>query len=97
MQQPGQQASEDQQEHRDNGGGGQHLAQDPALDCLRHGRGCLQERHQRDLRTDPDQQQQERIDDECSVQRFEVLHRAPSSMVGGPYRAIDNPRCAGNV
>src|SRR4029079_10042743 len=60
------------------------FAQHPPLECLRHGCVCLQERHQRDLGTDPDQQQQERIDDECSVQRFEVLHRAPSSMVGGP-------------
>jgi hypothetical protein len=84
MQQPGQQAAEDQQERGDNGGGGQHLAQDPALDCLWHGCGRLQERHQRNLGSDSDQQQQERIDDEGGVQRFEVLHRAPSSMLGSP-------------
>ena len=67
----------------------------PALDCLWHGRGRLQEWHQCDLGTDPDQQQQERIDDEGGVQRFEVFHRAPPSMLGGPSLAINNPHRTG--
>jgi hypothetical protein len=54
VQQPGQQATQDQQERGDDGGGGQHLAQDAAFGGLWHARGRLQERHQRDLGSDPD-------------------------------------------
>ena len=75
------QASEDQQQRGDNGGGGQHLAQDAALGGFRHVRGRVQERHQRDLGPDPDQEQQERVDDEGGIQRFEFFHRAPSSVL----------------
>jgi hypothetical protein len=39
---PGQQPSQDQQEHGDRGGGGQHLAQDAAFGGLRHLPGCLE-------------------------------------------------------
>ena len=71
VQQPGQQAAEDQQGHGDGGGRDQHLAQDAALGGLRHLPGCLEERHQRDFGADSDQQQQEGIDNEGGVQRFQ--------------------------
>src|SRR6478736_5027591 len=51
-----------------------------ALGIFRHVRGRLQERHQRDLGPDPDQQQQERVDDEGGIQRFEIFHRTPSGI-----------------
>jgi hypothetical protein len=74
VQQPGQQSAEDQQEDGDRGGGGQHLAEDAALGGLWHLLSGLEERHQRDLWPDADQEQQERVDDEGGVERFEVLH-----------------------
>src|SRR5215831_14966946 len=55
-------------------GGGQHLAPDAALGGFRHARGHAEERNQRDLGPDPDQEQQERVDDEGGVQRFELFH-----------------------
>ena len=74
VKQPGQQATEDQQERGDSGGRGQHLAQDTALGGLRHASGRVKERHERDLGPDADQEQQESVDDERGIQRFEVFH-----------------------
>src|SRR5215471_10357341 len=74
VEQPGEQAAEDQQERGDRGGGGQHLAQDAALGGLRHAGGHVEERHQCDLGPHADQQRQERVDDEGDVQRFELQH-----------------------
>jgi len=71
VQQPGQQATEDQPERGDTGGRGQHLAQDTALGGLRHAGGRVQEWHQRDLGSDADQEQQESVDDEGGIQRFD--------------------------
>jgi hypothetical protein len=78
VQQPGQQAAEDQQEHGDRGRGNQHLAQDLALDRFGHVGGDREEGHQRDLGPDPDQEEQERVDDEGGVQRFEIMHCDPT-------------------
>jgi hypothetical protein len=78
VQQPGEYAAEDQQQRGDQGGGGQHLAQDAALGGFRHAGGHLEERHQRDLGPDPDQEQQEGVDDEGGVQRFELFHLGDS-------------------
>jgi hypothetical protein len=44
------------------------LAQDAALGCLRHLLGRLEERDQRDLGSDADQEQQKEVDYEGSVQ-----------------------------
>src|SRR5262249_33044232 len=74
VQQPGKQAAEDQQQRGDQGGGGQHLAPDAALGGFRHARGHAEERNQRDLGPDPDQEQQDRVDDEGGVQRSELFH-----------------------
>jgi hypothetical protein len=56
VQQPGEQAAEDQQDHGDRGGGGQHLALHPALGGFRHARGHIKEWHQCDLGPDADQE-----------------------------------------
>jgi hypothetical protein len=80
VQQPGQHAAEDEQEDGDRGGGGQHLAQDAALGHLGHPGGHLEERHQRDLGSDSDQEQQERVDDEGDVQRLEFHSGCPSGL-----------------
>jgi hypothetical protein len=77
VQQPGEQAAENQEQRGDHGGSGQHFAQDPPLGVFGHIRGHIKERHERDLGSDADQEQQERVDDEGSVERFEFLHPGP--------------------
>jgi hypothetical protein len=63
----------------DRAGGDHHLAQHPALDRLRHVRRSSEKGHQRDLGPDADQEQQERVDNEGGVQRFQITHHGSIS------------------
>ncbi len=67
MKQPGEELAEPDEDQGNDGGGGQHLADDQGLGCTVEGDGDLHKGHEGDLRTDPDQQQQEGIDHQVDV------------------------------
>ncbi len=69
--------AEADQEHRDHAGGGEHLAHHQPLGRHVNRGGDLQERHERDLRPDADEQQQEGVDHQVDIDR-RVIHHCSS-------------------
>ena len=78
MQQIRQDLAEDEQDDTHDSRGRQHLPADAPLRLYVHAGRYLDERHQCDLRTDADQQEQERFDDEVSVDRARQNCSPPS-------------------
>jgi hypothetical protein len=74
VEQSGQQLTEDDEENRDHPGGREHLADHHLLGRRVDPGGGLEERDERDLRPDADEQQQEGVDHQGDVDR-RVIHR----------------------
>jgi hypothetical protein len=77
MKQSRQHFAEHDQENRHHAGGGEHLAHHQLLGRRIDRGGDLQERHERDLRSNADEQQQKGVDHQVDVDR-RVIHRCSS-------------------
>jgi hypothetical protein len=98
VQQAPQHPAQDQEEHRHDGGGREHLARDASLRRVVHVGGDLQEWYERDLGADADEQQQEKVSgdgegdrlvvhEETSQVRFHLPPASGASSVWGDIRA----------
>jgi hypothetical protein len=67
VKQPDQQFPESDKDDPDDAGGGEHLADHQRPRCAVDSASDFQEGHQGDLRSNPDQQQQERVDHQIDV------------------------------
>jgi hypothetical protein len=85
VQQPGQEFAQPDEDQGHHPRGGEHLADHDGLGVAVDAGRDLQKRHQRELRPDADQQQQERVDHQVDVDR-RVIHPAdhPAAVGGRP-------------
>jgi hypothetical protein len=78
VQEPREQLTERNQDDCDHTGSREHFAGHSTLCRVVHARRHLHERHERDLRSDPNEQQQERVDYERDinglVRHLQILH-----------------------
>src|ERR1700685_2498856 len=89
MEEPRQQAAKDEQEDRDPAGRREHLSGDAALGRLVHAISHVEERHQRDLWADADEQEQKTVDDDGGVDRREL--RTLHARLPDPYSVSPIP------
>src|ERR1700730_2055712 len=89
MEQPGQEPTQDQQKDGHGGRGHEHLPHDAGFGGRRHVGGHLEKRHQSDLGSDADQEQEENVDHPGRVYRLQ-LHclGLPAQSMRGPVTTL---------